>query len=347
MQTISIHELKPGMIVGEDIFGNYDLLYAPRGEVLTERLIAGIARLGLKEILIESEDATPIAPVEATSPKNPVKKDYSAVINFMSQEIANYRILNKDCFRPIRENILNVFNYLILEEDLLSYFDQLLKKDTYSVRHSLHVSMLSALIAEWSLLSEHAIYEIALAGMLHDIGKLQLPDSILKNPATPRPDEWLLIHEHPESGFELSKKYKSLSNDILQAIVNHHERMDGSGYPNQLTAHEIHPYAKIIAVADTFDAMTTKRPYGHYHNVFMAADTLFEASIDKLDPQATDTLLRNLHKLYVGTKVLLSNGSEGEIVYINKFNPNKPLIKSGDHFYDLLSPDSPVILQIM
>jgi HD-GYP domain-containing protein (c-di-GMP phosphodiesterase class II) len=348
MQHVSIHDLKPGMIVGEDIFGNFDLLYAPKGEVLTERLITGISRLGHTEILIESNNPpTPSTPVNNVPQTTEPKKDYSDVITHMSSEIAKHRLLNKDCFRPIRESILNVFNYLILEDGFLGHFDRLLKKDPYSINHSIHVSMLSALIGEWLLLSENAIYELALAGMLHDIGKTEIPESILKKPDPLRPDEWLLVQNHPEYSFDISKDHKSLSHDILQAIANHHERMDGSGYPNQLTAADIHPYAKIMAVADVFDAMTTKRYYGELHNVFEAADILFQESLDKLDPQATDTLLRNLHKLYVGTKVRLSNQTEGEIVYVNKFNPNKPLIKSGEQFYDMLSPESPKIIQIL
>lgn len=348
MQHVSIHDLKPGMIVGEDIFGNFDLLYAPKGEVLTDRLITGLIRLGLTEILVQGEDLPATPKTEFKSPPAAEsKKDYRVVISHMSSEIAKHRLLNKDCFRPIRESILNVFNYLILEDGFLNHFDRLLKKDPYSLTHSIHVSMLSALIGEWLLLSENAIYELALAGMLHDIGKVEIPESILKKADSLRPDEWLMVQNHPEYSFDISKNYKSLSHDILQAIANHHERMDGSGYPNQLTASEIHPYAKIIAVADVFDAITTKRNYGELKNVFEAADILFQESIDKLDTQATDTLLRNLHKLYVGTKVKLSNHTEGEIVYVNKFNPNKPLIKSGDQFYDMLSPESPKIIQII
>ena len=133
-------------------------------------------------------------------------------------------------------------------------------KDPYTAGHEKKVGLLSYAIAKKLGLDETEQKRIYYAGYLHDIGKLLIASEILSKPGKLAPGEFLLIKEHANSGYELAKRLE-LPWDISKPILQHHERLNGSGYPNGLTGPEIERGAKILAVADVVEAMTAHRPY--------------------------------------------------------------------------------------
>jgi putative nucleotidyltransferase with HDIG domain len=135
-------------------------------------------------------------------------------------------------------------------------------RDTYTAYHSENVAKYSELIAREMGLSERHCTNIKLAALLHDIGKIGIPENILNKPSRLTDDEFDIIKSHPTIGYTIVKDLKFFKeNGVLEAILYHHEREDGSGYPKGLKSAEIHLYAKIIAVADSFDAISSNRIY--------------------------------------------------------------------------------------
>jgi putative nucleotidyltransferase with HDIG domain len=137
--------------------------------------------------------------------------------------------------------------------------EQVEAKDYYTRNHSSQVQIYSIKIAEKLRLSPEKIDDIAWAGILHDIGKIIIPDEILNKPGSLSPEEFDLIKTHPTEGKRMIDG--TLLEPLSEIIAQHHERLDGSGYPRGLKADKIILGARIIAVADAFDAMTTDRPY--------------------------------------------------------------------------------------
>ncbi len=133
-------------------------------------------------------------------------------------------------------------------------------KDPYTVGHSFRVSEFAAMISEQLGLSDKIIHKIRLGGLLHDIGKIGIPDVILQKPDNLGSKEYQIMKQHPVIGGEIIGKVQKL-HDILPGLIEHHEHLDGTGYPNQLKEDQISLYGRIIAVADVFDAITSKRPY--------------------------------------------------------------------------------------
>jgi HD-GYP domain-containing protein (c-di-GMP phosphodiesterase class II) len=105
------------------------------------------------------------------------------------------------------------------------------------------------------------VAEIAAGGLLHDLGKRHIPAHVLNKPGKLTDEEWELVKQHPVTGFRELSARGDLNEGQLMMVYQHHERLDGSGYPAGVTGNEIHPWAKICAVADVFDAMTCKRAY--------------------------------------------------------------------------------------
>ena len=186
------------------------------------------------------------------------------------------------------------------------------RQEGYLVHHSLHVSLLAAMMARLLDWKEEEVKEVALAALLHDVGKLQVPEEILHKTESLTPKEMRVVQGHAVLGFRLLQEAGVFPLSVLAGVLQHHERLDGSGYPISVGQAKMHAYSRVLAIADMYDAMTSKKMYGKQHNPFTAARELRrDMSRDRLDVPATRALLAQIHQFLLGQKVRLDNGSEG------------------------------------
>lgn len=195
--------------------------------------------------------------------------------------------------------------------------------------------MISSMIGKWLGFSMDRIKELAMAAMLYDIGKLKIPEEILMKPGPLTPSEYEVAKKHAQLGYLVLLKTEGISQDIKFSALQHHERLDGTGYPLRVKSGQIHDYSKILMVADTFDAMIQNRVYRQKVSPFQAAEYIYWHSGSLFDPQVCYVLLQNLSVYYVGKQCVLSNGERGRIVYIDVNEPIRPIVQAGDHFIDL------------
>jgi putative nucleotidyltransferase with HDIG domain len=167
--------------------------------------------------------------------------------------------------------------------------------DSYTSGHSLRVAQISEDIARELGLSEARIEKIRNAALLHDLGKIGLPINILNSPRPLSQEEWELIHRHPEVGEDISKEVSRFK-EVPRWIRYHHERYNGNGYPDGLKSTEIPLESRIIACADTFDAMTTDRPYSKRRSIKETKEELLKVSGSQLDPNVVEALIRVIEK---------------------------------------------------
>lgn len=168
-------------------------------------------------------------------------------------------------------------------------------KDPYTKGHSKMVAQNAVAIARQMGLSEKQISVIERAAKLHDIGKLFIPDEILNKPGKLTPEEWLIITRHPEHGIQILQPLRFLSEE-KEIIIGHHERYDGKGYPYGLKGKEVPFAARILAVADTFDAMNSKRAYRQALPREVIIAELKKVSGSQLDPLIVKVLLNLLEE---------------------------------------------------
>lgn len=166
-------------------------------------------------------------------------------------------------------------------------------KDREARAHNLRVARLCVHIGRQLSMSAGELRILARAGLMHDIGKLGIPDAVLAKHAPLSDSEWQLMRTHPEMGLTLLDRAGQSSREVL-AVLYHHERLDGSGYPYGLKAETIPVEARIVAVADTYDALTSDRPYRIACSESEARRVLAEEARSRLDARAVDALFRAL-----------------------------------------------------
>lgn len=355
-------ELEPGMIVAEDVYRSNGSLIFPKHTMLNQMMIDKLPAYKITELpivdgpiekpQINIEKLIEMALKENSSKELSGKADSYARKFRMSEEFKAFN----DSYSSTLCNINNAFDCYLSGTATLSagdiadtvsglvpanpvrLFDMLhnmTASDESVYRHCVNVSLISTVLGKWLSFSDEDLKNITIAGLLHDIGKFTLPQEILNKPGRLTEEEFALIKKHPVNGYALLKDFP-IDNSIKEAVLTHHERCDGSGYPAGLSGDRIHPYAKIIAIADVYDAMTSPRSYREALCPLSAINVFETEGISKYDPKFIMTFMEHIGSAYLNNNVLLSNGEIGEIVMLNKHSLSKPVVKCGDQFIDLL-----------
>ncbi|WP_242344453.1 ATP-binding response regulator [Anaeromyxobacter terrae] len=164
-------------------------------------------------------------------------------------------------------------------------------KDPYTHGHSRRVSLLAERVARELGLSEAECETIRIAGILHDLGKIGTPEAVLVKPGKVTPEEYAIFKRHSQMGWRIVSAVKELDG-VARAILHHHERFDGAGYPDGLAGMEIPPLSRVLAVCDTYDAMTSDRPYRAGIEHRLAVEEILRCSGSQLDPECVQAFLR-------------------------------------------------------
>ena len=168
-------------------------------------------------------------------------------------------------------------------------------KDNYTFGHSMRVAYFSLVTGREHGLSEEEMYELELSAIFHDIGKIGTPDAVLNKPSRLSEEEFLIMKQHPENSYEILKEYPHFEKVAENARL-HHERYDGKGYPLGLKGEDIPLAARIILIADTFDAMTSTRPYRKGLPYEVAYDELIQFSGTQFDPGLVKCFIQGMEK---------------------------------------------------
>lgn len=206
-------------------------------------------------------------------------------------------------------------------------------EDTFT--HSINVSLYAMLLGKWLLLPESKIIDLIQAGLLHDVGKIQISNSILNKTGELGIEEFEEIKKHPTYSFEIIKNIDGISKETQEAVLKHHERENKSGYPKGLSGAELSVCSKILAITNFYDSITSERIYRKRVNPFEAFQIIQSQVISRFDLHIATTFLSNIATCYVGTKVLLDNGKTGEIVYVPPQAITKPIVCIDSEYVDL------------
>jgi HD-GYP domain-containing protein (c-di-GMP phosphodiesterase class II) len=169
---------------------------------------------------------------------------------------------------------------------------RLADKDEYTELHTRRVALLAVQVGEILGLSAGRLRTLAIGGLVHDIGKLSVPDAILKKPAALDDDEYEIVQLHPEWGDRLLKELGGFSDAVRSLVRGHHERLDGTGYPSGLTAEQLDLDTRILAVCDVYDALISKRVYRDAWSHDQAMDLLRREAGTAFDVRCVDALAR-------------------------------------------------------
>ena len=210
--------------------------------------------------------------------------------------------------------------------------------DEYTFKHSVDVATMSLIIGKAFGLNDDELREISIAGLLHDLGKSNIPNEILNKPGKLDDDEFALMKQHSLFGFKILKEKGTFSENILRGVLQHHEKMNGKGYPLGVSGGSISKLARVISVADIYDALVTERPYKKGFPKRDALEMILAMSLE-LDNSAITSFMNSVIIFPVDSYVQLSNGEMAKVVGNNPGYPMRPIVvgfKSGKK-YDLLN----------
>lgn len=328
-----VEELLEGDILAEDIEdGNRVLL--KKGDVLDKQKIEFLHKIGIEWVCIEVDGVLDLdleiledKGIEVLISKEIVKQVESK-IKELEENIVESESFDLENAREISEIILDtiVSNY---KDDVFLNLIKLKNYDEYTFTHLFNVNILSTLISIELKLEKESIKKISLSSLLHDIGKLKMPLNILNAPRTLTKREFELIKMHPVVGKEIAVRSGVSDTNILSGIIHHHERLNGTGYPEGLMGDNISLFARIIAVADVYDALTSERSYKRAWNPYKAMSTLLQ-SVNAYDGKALNALIRVFGIYPPGTKLLLSNGKKGVVIGTKKGRIFRPTVLCDD-----------------
>ena len=342
MKEISIDELTIGMCLSKDLYNDLGNIILSQGTEIQDRHLEYFKNHSIYYVYISEADISqPVQNTQKLSNDDKyryINNHYAVALDRFKKTY--YQVQNKDFqfdIKQIEEDIKPLVDTLLSDNDVLGSMRLLSFRESYHFTHAVNVSMLGAMLGKWLGLDKSTIYMIALAGLLHDIGKTQVPQELLFKTSKLSQYELEEVRSHARLGYNLLKDSTDIPREVLAAILFHHERSDGSGYPSGLKEEQTPYLARIIGVVDVFDAITSDRIYKKGVSSFRAFNILKDESFKGLDPTISDIFMSNIASFFINNKVKLNDGRIGEVIYVNKFALNRPLIKIADTFIDLSS----------
>lgn len=338
---------EPGMILAEDIYSSADYFIAGKGAVLTDRMITRLKFYSVEEITVLTPDslrrqkkhssAVPGKPAQTPSASyvgrikaSPEYRTFTTTFycSFVSyKEQVNDVVLKKAPLNTeeLLASVSKVFASCKNPNSLLDMMMSIRNLDDATYVHSMNVALICNLFAYWLKYDAEETGLLTLAGLLHDIGKMMIPPEILKKPGKLTEEEYRIIKEHPSLGYNILKNQK-VDPRIAMAALQHHERCNGTGYPNALTLNQIEPFAKIVAIADVYDALTASRVYRGPICPLEVIGIFQTEGLSIYDPHFLMTFLDQIMYSYLNYTVKMSNGETGRIIMMQRNQLDKPMI---------------------
>ena len=293
------------MITAQSIYNPLGASYLTKGMELSPTYIERLEKAGFEGVTVTSMD-----PKLKLAPPDDIVQEKTRISAIQNVATAFHSVEENGTFDPaplqgISENILQD---IIAQQQNLVQLTDIRLHDTYTFAHSVNVAILSSLLGVLLKLSREEQLKLTLGGLLHDIGKVTVPYEILTKAGHLSDDEWSVMQGHPEAGRQRLKKM--FPNDTLLSTIalQHHEHIDGSGYPNHLKGEQIHRYGRIVAIADVYDALTSVRPYKRAYTPSVAHRLMATCSPGHFDLDLLKLFFDNVAIYPVGTILKTQDG---------------------------------------
>ncbi|HBV87250.1 MAG TPA: HD-GYP domain-containing protein [Desulfosporosinus sp.] len=340
-----VSQCRVGTILAEDVITYQGITLVAKDCILNQYILNRLADFGIEYIWIYTVDE--LVPKQEKDKDRKTKKESIMashaesvlVVKQVLRELSSGGKLNYPKIKQLSKLVYGTINNSM---DIIESLKDLREKDEYTYTHCVNVAFYAMLIANWLNLAKDEIEEVIQAGLLHDIGKVLIPDEILNKPGKLSDEEFDIMRNHSLLGYFCIKDVADISQSVKEAVLSHHERSDGSGYPYGLQCHEIHLFAKIIAIADVYDAMTQDRIYKKGVNPFAVFEMFQTLGMSIFDICVLDVFLKNISLHFTGLNVILENGEKGEIVYVPPYEITRPVILKGKTFVDITQSNTKI-----
>lgn len=326
MRYVPLRDAKAGMRLAQDLYDSLGRTLIGVNAQVTDSYLEKLAQYGFDGIYIQDDFSKDIEIRPIISPA--LRKEGMSCIQ--NQDIDGCQRIAK----RIVDEILGKGTISLDMTDLRSY-------DDYTYAHSVNVAVISCIIGISFEMPAERLLHLVSAALLHDLGKMTISPDIINKPSRLTAEEFQEIKKHPSISYELISQRWDISAQVKNAVLFHHENVDGSGYPKGLLGKDMTLITKILHVADVYDALTSKRPYKDPYSPWEATEYMMGGCGSQFDTEAVIKLLECVPLYPKGTDVMLSDGRKGIIFENSGANNLRPVVKlyETEELVDLTSKD--------
>lgn len=328
MRFVPIQSVRKGTIIKETIYSENGIILLKQGTPLKDAYIRHLMDMGVNGLYIDDEISKEIEITTTISGKlknEAVQKMKNAFTFAKKEKFTTSEMLQaSEAMYALIENVIDEIlsndNFMINMVDLKVF-------DDYTFFHSVSVATISIMIAVNMDFKKNELIELGLSAILHDIGKVFTPKDILNKKGCLTDDEMVIMKGHSDDGYRYLKEKFNVPMRTYIGVLQHHEKWDGSGYPLGITGTNISKYARIIAVADVYDALTSDRPYRKGMFPSEAMEYIMGGGGTFFDPEIVQVFYKSMAIYPNGTIVELSNGLTGIVVQNIPGRTMRPILK--------------------
>lgn len=330
MRLVQTATVLDGTLLGKAIYNDKGQILLNEGVKLERKLVRRLCEMGIHYIYIKDKKTEDIGvrdPISAVLKKkamDSIEKHFHEFEN--AKNLSHSIVLEKaitnltNLIREILFEIKNNQELLVLLSDVYTY-------DHYIFTHSLNVTMYTLAIGMKLNLSEKDLETLGLGAILHDVGKMKIPEDILLKPDKLTLAEYEEVKKHAAEGFEILRRIPTVSLIVAHCAYQHHERLNGTGYPRGIKGNDIHYFGKIIAVADVFDAVTSNRIYRQAMLPHEGLEILYSGSGTLFDTKIIEAFRQAVAVYPIGITVELNDGRKGVVSSQNIGVSDRPIIR--------------------
>lgn len=322
MRKISLERARAGLHVARTIQSLDGIILLSAGSELTEEKIQQLKRYNITEIYIEDEFSKGIVVPDVV--KEDIILDIKAKIKtIMTTPSLKISVDGK----KIMEMVDKLLNNILKSDFIIANLSDIRSIDDYTYSHSVNVCILSLITGIALGIKGESLRELGVGALLHDIGKIMIDEQILQKPTNLTINEFDEVKKHTVYGYEILKNSSNVNSTAHIIALSHHERKDGSGYPYSLKNNDIPVPARIVAISDVYDALTTNRIYRKKMLPHEVVDYMCSLSNKHFDKTVLDAFISHIANYPVGTAVKLNSGEKGLVAKYNKNFPNRPVVR--------------------
>ncbi len=330
MRLLSTKSLQKNMTLAKPIYNGKGQVLVSEGVPLTPRIIDRLIELGITYVYISDpftndiEIKSPISEKTKKEAIQTIEQTFEVIKKGKSlSKVFLFEQLGKKFSFVVRDILEQIKNH----KDVISLLSEVSAYDHYIFTHSLNVTIYSLALGVELKLPQRKLEELGMGAMLHDVGKMLVPYEILTKPGKLTNEEYHVIQKHAEDGFYILRNVPNLPLVAAHCAYQHHERLDGSGYPRSLVGENIHYYSRILAITDVYDAVTSNRVYRQAMLPHEGLEILYAGAGTKCDLIMIEAFRRSIASYPTGVTVHLNDCRKGIVIKQNTGTSDRPVIR--------------------
>ncbi len=332
---VNVAELNVGQTIADNIFANTQFPIIYKDTKVTYEHLHILNVFNIKSIPVyqqlsgksKATDAVESHSIQLAEKVASFEKSYANAIQQFKKEFFNWESGAKIDMTKIRGMAIPLIEQVLENRSYIFDLNSYSNPQDYLYHHCIATGLIASIMAQKLGYEKGICIQMAIAGTLADSGMAKIPARIRDKTSKLTAHEFAEIRQHPVHSYVMVKDLGALKGEMKKAIFQHHERLNGSGYPKGIKSEDISIFSQIIAVADVYHAMTSERLYSEKKATFQVIEMIKESEFGKFDIKVVNALIAIVAELPIGTRVELSNKERAEVMFINKYAPTRPLVK--------------------